>query len=57
LSANSGAYSLTGIPANLFKTSLYPDPGDVREGVVYGPGGIYVGTLKVGGKILFIFDD
>jgi len=57
LSANSGAYSLTGFAANLFKTSLYPDPGDVREGVVYGPGGIYVGTLKVGGKILFIFDD
>ena len=57
LSANAGAYSLTGFPATLFKTSLYPDPGDVREGVVYGPGGIYVGTLKVGGKILFIFDD
>ena len=57
LSANAGAYSLTGFPANLFRTSLYPDPGDVREGVVYGPGGIYVGTLRVGGKILFIFDD
>lgn len=57
LSANAGAYSLNGIPANLFRTSLYPDPADVREGVVYGPGGIYVGTLKVGGKILFIFDD
>ncbi len=57
LSAASGAYFLTGRPATLFKTSLYPNPGDVREGVVYGPGGIYVGTLKVGGKILFIFDD
>jgi hypothetical protein len=28
--------------------SLYPDPTDVREGVQYGPGGIYVGTLTVG---------
>jgi len=57
LSAGVGSYNLTGLPASLTKFSLYPDPGDVREGVVYGPGGIYVGTLKVGGKILFIFDD
>jgi hypothetical protein len=57
LSANAGAYSINGVAASLFRTSLFPDPGDVREGVVYGPGGIYVGTLKVGGKILFIFDD
>lgn len=28
--------------------SLYPDPSDVRAGVIYGPGGIYVGTLTVG---------
>lgn len=26
----------------------YPDPSDVREGVHYGPGGVYVGTLTVG---------
>lgn len=26
---------------------LYPDPSDVREGVQYGPGGMYVGTLTV----------
>jgi hypothetical protein len=26
--------------------SLYPDPSDVRAGVQYGPGGIYVGTLE-----------
>lgn len=57
LSADSGSYSITGAPASLIKFSIYPDPGDVREGVSYGPGGIYVGTLKVGGKILFIFDD
>jgi hypothetical protein len=29
--------------------SLYPDPSDVREGVQYGPGGIYTGTLTGGG--------
>lgn len=57
LSANAGSYALTGFPATLTRASLYPDPADVREGVVYGPGGIYAGTLKVGGKILFIFDD
>ena len=28
---------------------LYPSPSDVRAGVRYGPGGIYVGTLTVGG--------
>lgn len=27
---------------------LYPSPSDVRAGVRYGPGGIYVGTLTVG---------
>lgn len=26
---------------------LYPDPSDVREGVQYGPDGMYVGTLTV----------
>jgi hypothetical protein len=30
------------------RSTLYPDPSDVREGVHYGPGGIYVGTLTVG---------
>jgi len=28
--------------------SLYPNPADVRDGVQYGPGGIYTGTLTVG---------
>jgi hypothetical protein len=58
-SADSGAYSIDGVAATLTRVSAsgYPDPGDVREGVVYGPGGIYVGTLKVGGKVLYIFDD
>jgi hypothetical protein len=57
LVTSSGAYNLTGAPAQFVKVVLYPSPGDVREGVVYGPGGIYTGTLKAGGKILFIFDD
>ena len=28
-------------------TFLYPAPADVRAGVVYGPGGIYTGTLAI----------
>ena len=42
---------LTGAGAELTGASvlikLYPDPSDVREGVQYGPGGMYVGTLTV----------
>lgn len=57
LSSDSGAYSINGVAASLFRTSLFPDPSDVRAGVVYGPGGIYVGTLITGGKVLYIFDD
>lgn len=34
---------------SIFNYSLYPDPSDVREGVRYGPGGIYTGTLTGGG--------
>jgi hypothetical protein len=29
--------------------SLYPEPSTVAAGVQYGPGGIYIGTLTVGG--------
>jgi hypothetical protein len=29
--------------------SLYPDPSVVLAGIQYGPGGIYIGTLTVGG--------
>jgi hypothetical protein len=40
----------TGAVGTVIPTSstLYPDPSDVRLGVSYGPGGIYVGTLVVG---------
>lgn len=31
------------------RLSLYPDPSTVAAGVQYGPGGIYIGTLTVGG--------
>lgn len=29
----------------------YPDPADVREGVVYGPNGEFTGTYKGGGQV------
>lgn len=32
------------------RIALYPDPADVRAGVVYGPGGIYTGTLTATGS-------
>ena len=51
LIASAGALTLSGQAATLFKTSTLPDPADVREGVVYGPGGIYTGTLKAGGQV------
>ena len=34
--------------------SLYPDESDVRLGVVYGPDGIYTGTLRGGGGNLIM---
>lgn len=55
--AESGSYEITGQPATLSAATLYPAPGDVRLGVVYGPGGIYTGTLVVGGNPIYIFDD
>lgn len=41
----AGGATLVGIALH---APLYPDPADVRDGVHYGPGGIYVGTLTVG---------
>lgn len=43
--AESGAYDLTGFNATLDFVSLYPNPSDVRDGVIYGPGGVFTGTL------------
>ncbi len=31
--------------------ALYPAPGDVRYGVIYGPDGIYTGTLRNSGGV------
>jgi hypothetical protein len=45
--ASSGA--LVGLGATIAGTSggssLYPDPSVVEEGVIYGPDGMYTGTL------------
>lgn len=41
--------SIVQVPA----TGVYPDPGDVSEGVLYGPSGSdYVGTKKSGSAFL-----
>ncbi len=42
-----GEYSITYQDATLNKTSILPAEDDVRSGVVYGPDGIYTGTLVV----------
>jgi hypothetical protein len=55
LSAAAGAYLVNGQDATLVRGTLFPAPSDVRAGVVYGPGGIYVGTMAPGA--LFVFDD
>lgn len=51
LIANSGNYNVTGnsLISGVNK-SLYPDESNVKAGVVYGPGGIYTGTLMGGGS-------
>jgi hypothetical protein len=56
MSAEAGAYAINGQPAALNTIVLYPRPSDVREGVVYGPDGIYTGTLVVRNAI-YLFDD
>ena len=58
LDAATGIFTYTGQPATLQYALLYPNPADVLEGTIYGPGGIYVGTMK--GFItqpLYLFDD
>jgi hypothetical protein len=55
--AEAGAFAYIGQPASFVIQSLFPPESDVRQGVVYGPGGIFTGTLVVGGKPIFIFDD
>ena len=43
--ANAGSYQIDG-SATTFIGSFFPSPSDVREGVAYGPGGMYVGTFS-----------
>jgi len=56
LLAESGSYAITGQPATLNSIVLFPNPADVRAGVVYGPDGIYTGTL-VATSPIYLFDD
>lgn len=43
--AEPGLIRLTGRAAELQAATSYPDPRFVQAGVIYGPGGAYVGTL------------
>jgi hypothetical protein len=56
--AEAGSFIYVGQPATFAIQSLFPPESDVRQGVVYGPGGIFTGSLVVGGgNPIFIFDD
>jgi hypothetical protein len=55
--AEAGIFVYTGQPATFAIQSLYPPEADVRQGVVYGPGGIFTGTLVPTGTQIFLFDD
>lgn len=56
--AAAGSFAYLGQNASLITGTLFPPEADVREGVIYGPGGIYVGTYVPATKQpLYIFDD
>ncbi len=56
--AQAGSFTYTGQNATLQTGTLFPPESDVRLGVIYGPGGIYVGTYVPATKQpLYIFDD
>lgn len=59
--AGAGSFSYTGQNATLVVSTLYPPESDVLAGVIYGPGGIYVGTYvcppSAAKQPLYIFDD
>jgi hypothetical protein len=46
LIAAGGQYAINGANINITHATLYPLPEYVLEGIPYGPGGIYTGTLK-----------
>ena len=54
--ADSTGFVISGRAATLSAETVYPPPQFVREGVTYGPGGAYVGTMK-SGRALYLFDD
>jgi len=45
LDAFPGTYTTVGKSAAVVYASIYPDPSYVLEGITYGPGGIYIGTM------------
>jgi len=45
LDAFPGTYTTVGRAAAVVYASIYPDPSYVLEGITYGPGGIYIGTM------------
>ena len=49
--ADAGAYAINGQSATLSIIRQYPLPEDVRDGVQYGPGGIYVGTMPPDSRV------
>lgn len=55
--AEAGAFTYAGQSATFEIQSLFPPESDVRQGVVYGPGGIFTGTLVPKGAQIFLFDD
>lgn len=42
---------VVGASTPIVAAALYPAPGDVRYGVIYGPDGIYTGTLRNSGGV------
>jgi hypothetical protein len=52
--ATSGVLAGTGadISGVAVHAPLYPDPSDVRNGLPYGPGGIYTGTMSSGNMVM-----
>jgi len=47
---DAASLTVTGL-APAVAAALYPAPGDVRYGVIYGPDGIYTGTLRNSGGV------
>lgn len=61
VAVDAGSFLYTGQNATLVVSTLFPPESDVLAGVIYGPGGIYVGTYvcppSASKQPLYIFDD